>query len=68
MFTGPSAFDKHQALPEGGPLTCHSPGTRGLVVRVVNGLQVWGWPLRGDGSWVTSRSREVVERSDNLAC
>jgi hypothetical protein len=50
-FTGPSAFDKHQTLPEGGTLECHHPETRGLVTYIRHGLQVWGWPQRGDTSW-----------------
>lgn len=55
MFSGSSAFDKHQTFPEGGPLECHFPETRGLVTRVVHGLQVWGWPERGNAGWFETR-------------
>lgn len=62
-FTSPSAFGKHQTFPDGGPLECHVPETRGLVSYVRHGLQVWGWPEReGAGGWVEVRRRDARER------
>lgn len=60
MFSGPSAFDKHQTFPEGGSLICHPPASRGLVLREQHGFRVWGWPERGDGSWRSSLARSRV--------
>jgi len=44
VFSGPSAFDRHQTMADNGPpwTVCHRPDARGLVVR--DGL--WSWPSR----------------------
>lgn len=54
MFSGVSAFDRHQTFPESGVLACHEPGSRGLVRRFVRGVPVWGWPER-DEAWIRAR-------------
>ncbi|ASU83559.1 hypothetical protein CDO52_12855 [Nocardiopsis gilva YIM 90087] len=43
VFTGPTAFDKHQDQ-RGGNTACHDPATRGMEItrRTVDGHPVWG--------------------------
>jgi hypothetical protein len=55
VFSGVSAFAKHQTFPDGGVLTCHDPAGRGLVPAGRNGVTVWGWPERDGTAWVDAR-------------
>jgi hypothetical protein len=54
-FSGRSTFDKHHTFPDGGTLTCHDPAGRGLVLRDLHGVMVWGWPSSEDSAWVSTR-------------
>lgn len=54
MFSGVSAFDKHQAFTPDGGLTCLDPASRHLVLRDSYGVMEWGWPERGN-DWVGAK-------------
>lgn len=59
FFSGVSAFDMHQHLPDGGTAVCLDPAARGLVSREAGGATVWGWPER-ETDWTRKRRGQTA--------